>query len=1217
MHQEIQIKDELINSFDQRNEDPVPELTHQKEEETENLYNDIDHNLFKTSNRLMDDIKADLLFILNDDPNGQFKSGILKEFPINYSKKLASIKHNSYDIYTLNQEIPFAPSVEHIHSKSNPNDRIVIIRSMLFNTSESSLTRSRVFHIKLLIKIKEYTKNKSVSKNEYHLVEELTKEDSKDLIEYESIKGQNVEDRVKSLLPKLVDSANYVCSKTNKILRIEISEPEFDQDDLYDFEIGPINVRYNKAIAEYPNLNPSISSPSSCLFTLFKAIKGPLTALPTDSVKSIELNNKVLNSKINPKILTKNLKFDVDSNAFFPPNFSDYQSNVSSSVIRESYVRKIHEVSLLGTKSYSGNNENPFHGMISFVKDLNLIFHQLDDNASIRYHEYIKSEPFINLSVYPFYSDEFIKICFENYINSDPKNSTHYFDSLKDISTFKATYKLSTMVAQLSNAGYVGQRDIDTSYRSLGIDPEHGSLADDDLLITMYKNETELHPLDAKIRSSLQLISKIRKSNKLSRFLKYEPMNLKDSYDLLEIDSHMDDDIVITALMIKLTDEPTSKIDILNRAFITIAIKRKSFKLLNKMETDYPDIYDPISFKEACQYLGVDETADEMQIITIFQVGQYEITKARNSLRVIAEHKNSKVIKAFLETGLINHNLLPASNWPVGLNNIGNTCYLNSLLQYYFSIKPLRDVILNFQDVYNGEDIYQNRRIGGRLVGESEVERSFQFTYHLRDLFYDQIHSQLRCITPKKELAYLAFLPSVTSVEFEQERKKIENPFDESNEPAFVELDENKENDVEIIDKPHDVDLIEIDSNSDNDDDLIIVSEVENTDSKSEDYMVLETSPTKKVENLNIEDDEEIAKPKEAKVAKICETEMETAYEIGRQQDVTECIGNVLSQIEAALKPEGFDELDSEQNDLVKKLFFGKTVQHLIDVNDSNVKRDKIDRFTNLFVNISDKPRNIYEAFDLVFKSEELTIDSGVFNRSERITNLPIILQVQIQRVYFDRVQLRPYKSIEPLSFPENLYMDRYFDTENPEILAKRKQVDDWKLEILNLKERREKLLAKDGNGVSFKDSLKVTKEWLESAQLAQPETLKVLSDQILKIDNELIDIYNRIESLEKKIDHQYDDFKEHGYSIFAIFIHRGEANYGHYWIYIKDSKSEIYRKYNDEVVSEVTKNEVFNFEEGNTATPYFLGYIKNGYEDQIEPLCRVLKEENELITVM
>jgi ubiquitin carboxyl-terminal hydrolase 25/28 len=43
----------------------------------------------------------------------------------------------------------------------------------------------------------------------------------------------------------------------------------------------------------------------------------------------------------------------------------------------------------------------------------------------------------------------------------------------------------------------------------------------------------------------------------------------------------------------------------------------------------------------------------------------------------------------------------------------------------------------------------------------------------------------------------------------------------------------------------------------------------------------------------------------------------------GRQQDVTECIGNVMFQIEAAIKPESIDE-NGEQIDLLKKYAYSR-----------------------------------------------------------------------------------------------------------------------------------------------------------------------------------------------------------------------------------------------------------------------------------------------------
>ncbi len=1186
------------------------------------LYLNIQQNVFKTSNRILDDIRADLLFLL-DDNEEELQNGILKKSPISYASKLSGHKSTPYDLLLLNQSYEYAPSIEHRRSKSNPNDKITIIRALLYSSREPSLSRTKIYHVKLLIKNKDSTSAISIPKNEFHLVDELNEQDALDLVSSKLAQDSDSE-KVKSALPKIVDEANYICAVSNKIVRIEISEPEFDFDDLHDFEMGPINVRYTKALDTYPGLNKEIPSPAQCLHTLFKAIRGPLVLKSTEEHRTITATNKALNSNINPKILIKRLQFELDDGEFDPPNISDTNDR-QSSIIRESYIRKILEIMLLGRKSFSGSSQNPFN-QFDFTNSPNLIFHELGDNGSINNHEFLKDESFINISAYPFYSDDLIINCYDRTVKYDPKNTPIYFDSLKSINTRRATYNLSTYVSKLISLNVIGQKDIDNAYRALSIEPSQADQISDDLLLTMYKNETAIHPLDGKLRTSLITLAFQRDSEKLKRYLTYEPLPLNQAYDVLEVDAAVDDDVITTAASVKKIDKP-NEAELIDRAFLTVATERKSFSLLDHMERDNPDIYDPMTYKEACEYLGVDEIANDFQVITIFQMGNREIKSARNALRTIGEAKHSKLIDSFLQTGLIDHNSLPAENWPVGLNNIGNTCYLNSLLQYYFSIKPFRDAALEFHDIFGGESIYKDRRIGGRLVGDGEVERSFQFVYQLRDLFREQIHSDKRCITPKKELAYLAFLPSVAEVEFEKEGTKKSN---DNNADLFYKG--NHQDDAILIEssstvdeldrkkptKDEDYDLIDLSENEKNDHEDIIMVDNDNEEAKPKAEESTSSSADADKTMTEAEDDEDDDETPEQKIAKatkaakISETEMETAYEIGRQQDVTECIGNVLSQVEAALKPEGFDEDDNEQQDLVKNLFFGKTVQHLTDLTNPSNKRDKVDRFSNLFVNITDQPRNIYEAFDILFKSEEVNIDGGPYKRSERITKLPRILQVQIQRVYFDRIKLRPYKSIEPLPFPETLYMDRYLDTDNQEIIKRREEVENWKSEIKTLQDRKTSLLTKNQQGITFRDSLISTKDWLKDQDFGKPETIEVLEKQVKKIDDELINIYQKTHELENKIDHHFDSFQKHGYSIFAIFIHRGEANYGHYWIYIKDKKRGMFRKYNDEIVSEVSTAEVFNFDEGNTATPYFLGYVAQGHEDEIEPLCRVLQNQQQ-----
>lgn len=79
------------------------------------------------------------------------------------------------------------------------------------------------------------------------------------------------------------------------------------------------------------------------------------------------------------------------------------------------------------------------------------------------------------------------------------------------------------------------------------------------------------------------------------------------------------------------------------------------------------------------------------------------------------------------------------------------------------------------------------------------------------------------------------------------------------------------------------------------------------------------------------------------------------------------------------------------------------------------------------------------------------------------------------------------------------------------------------------------------------------------------------------------------------------------------MFIHRGGATSGHYWIYIHDFERKIWRKYNDGYVTKVDEAEVFGHDPLiPPATPYFLTYIRNGIQDQLIDCVR--REPIELV---
>lgn len=62
------------------------------------------------------------------------------------------------------------------------------------------------------------------------------------------------------------------------------------------------------------------------------------------------------------------------------------------------------------------------------------------------------------------------------------------------------------------------------------------------------------------------------------------------------------------------------------------------------------------------------------------------------ALGIIAESLDSTFLRAKMTDP--DAEVRPASmTEPVGLYNIGNTCYLNSLLQFFYTVKPVRNIV--------------------------------------------------------------------------------------------------------------------------------------------------------------------------------------------------------------------------------------------------------------------------------------------------------------------------------------------------------------------------------------------------------------------------------------------------------------------------------------------------------------------------------------------
>lgn len=103
--------------------------------------------------------------------------------------------------------------------------------------------------------------------------------------------------------------------------------------------------------------------------------------------------------------------------------------------------------------------------------------------------------------------------------------------------------------------------------------------------------------------------------------------------------------------------------------------------------------------------------------------------------------------------------------------------------------------------------------------------------------------------------------------------------------------------------------------------------------------------------------------------------------------------------------------------------------------------------------------RDIYAAIDGAFDAQKVDVEGKVAEQFGAISKLPPVLQIQIQRVQFDPVKKTSFKSTNHLELWETIYMDRYMDTRNADIVGRRKVSWQLKDKVKNLEARRAELM--------------------------------------------------------------------------------------------------------------------------------------------------------------
>ncbi|KAH9830534.1 cysteine proteinase [Rhodofomes roseus] len=666
----------------------------------------------------------------------------------------------------------------------------------------------------------------------------------------------------------------------------------------------------------------------------------------------------------------------------------------------------------------------------------------------------------------------------------------------------------------------------------------------------------------------------------------------------------------------------------LNDALKIIADTRNSQTLNSAWEREKGSGMTP---ETAYSTLEVPKDVDETMLITIYAMRvedqPSQTDRMKEALSVITDVTNSERLRKFLETGMDpgDANQTSKPEMPRGLNQLGNTCYLNSLLQYLYTIKDLREAVAPFaesgdekmiDDSKFTDDDLKRHRVGGRLVTRREISRSKKFVRQLASLFWNLEYCEIPAVTPSIDLAKLALVTSQDEEEDDISRPGTEGSndtdatlvedvpshsgYDPPSPPPLASPTES------VLGKRHrGSDDMDVDMRSsppetarDNDSHSAAIAEAVASSSKLQMDADVDQSDARDLSDGQVS--------KAPPLPKRPRPTDDSVMMFGRQHDVSECMDNCIFQIETALLD--FQEMAGAEDDktsIVKRLFFGKKRQRLTPLSATDDTRhkssihEKEDLFSHLHVNVSDEGFDLYDGLARYF--DDVVEFDGVKKRMEvSLVDLPPLLQIQLQRAQFDRETQQAYKSQAYVKFGETLYVDRFLDSADGSKKAESKAIQ----AELSVSRERIQRLTQDKHA-PFAPALGAAADFLATQQLMPlPEATEDLVSALQKeqefVTRCLEDERSKAARLKTKIEDIWKDDTTAAYELTSVFIHRGSSpSWGHYFFYSRNlpNNPDQWFKYNDSDVTVVSKEEVLADTTGSTANPYMLVFARKGLE--------------------
>ena len=554
----------------------------------------------------------------------------------------------------------------------------------------------------------------------------------------------------------------------------------------------------------------------------------------------------------------------------------------------------------------------------------------------------------------------------------------------------------------------------------------------------------------------------------------------------------------------------------------------------------------------------------------------------------------------------------------------------------YFTIKPLRDIVLNFDQhrfdlLKHGS---KSERVGSLKLRPFEIRAYQKFVDDLRGLFDSMITDPSSSVKPEADLVCRAFLKAEDT---EAVDISVVASDDGNN-------DETKDSHMTGAESQSDLpsavarEAIEASSRAASVASSMTLAE-HSTDgvpglSQSSFTAELPPSPPQsRPSSIKGDADDTLRPPlppRHVTTPERQQSNLSKAEEAARQQqDVTEVMDEILFRLRAAIKPKGVDGRE-EQLDLFRDIFDIRISEKTF-VDDSKPTTSD-DYAINILLNIPHAPTNIYSALDEVFDLQVIDHGGKKVKQYKTIANLPPILQINIPRNTYDPVLKRGVKVEYKMHLEDTLYMDRYVDKPGSDIMELRQQCWNWRKRLQAMEAEKQVL---SGMNLPVKNgslAFTATSDYLErlnstvNQQLTDvglssidvdPSLLDILKGDAAVMETKLEGIEGRMAELESRIANQFNDHTELGYRLQAVFFHRGGYGHGHYWTYIHDFQNDVWRIYNDEKVELFTNLvDIFDAETWQQGTPTYAVYVRDDVKEQYtEAVARACQPEPALET--